>query len=370
MVLTKMKEITEAYLGKTVTNVMVAVLAYFYDSQNQATKDAGTIAGLNVFRITNEPTAPVIAYGLDKKFRAERNVLILTWEVALLMNRLLYLHYLSQFEALNTDLLCVTLDPVVKVLQNTKLDKSQINDIILVDGSTCLPKIQKLLQDFFNGKKLTKSINPDKAVAYSVAVQAAISSGDKSESAQDLLLWDVPLLSLGIETTGGVMTVLIKCNTTIPTKQTQPSLQTPTTNLACSFRFMKIKVTFDIDANRILNISTVDKSTEFTYTFNIKATVENEKLQGKINDEDKQKILDKCSEIINWFDKNQTAKKEEFEHQQKELEKVCNPIITKLYQSAGGMPGRIPRGMFGVFPGGDVLPSGGASSGSTIEEVD
>ncbi|XP_037056276.1 heat shock cognate 71 kDa protein-like [Peromyscus leucopus] len=103
-----------------------------------------------------------------------------------------------------------------------------------------------------------------------------------------------------------------------------------------------------------------------SYAFNMKATVEDEKLQGKINDEDKQKILDKCNEIISWLDKNQTAEKEEFEHQQKELEKVCNPIITKLYQSAGGMPGGMPGG----FPGGGAPPSGGASSGPTIEEVD
>uniref|UniRef100_A0A8C5V8L9 Heat shock cognate 71 kDa protein n=1 Tax=Microcebus murinus TaxID=30608 RepID=A0A8C5V8L9_MICMU len=108
-----------------------------------------------------------------------------------------------------------------------------------------------------------------------------------------------------------------------------------------------------------------------SYAFNMKATVEDEKLQGKINDEDKQKILflrerERCNEIINWFDKNQTAEKEEFEHQQKELEKVCNPIINKLYQSAGGMPGGMPGG----FPGGGAPPSGGASSGPTTEEID
>ncbi|WP_278046982.1 Hsp70 family protein, partial [Candidatus Hodgkinia cicadicola] len=306
MVLTKMKETAEAFLGTTVTDAVITVPAYFNDSQRQATKDAGTIAGLNVLRIINEPTAAALAYGLDKKLKGERNVLIFdlgggTFDVSILTidegslfevkatagdthlggedydNRLVNhladefkrkfrkdirnnpralrrlrtaaerakrtlsssteanieidaLHEgidfytkvsRARFEELCADLFRNTLQPVEKALNDAKMDKSSIHDVVLVGGSTRIPKIQSLLQNFFNGKSLNLSINPDEAVAYGAAVQAAILSGDQSSAIQDVLLVDVAPLSLGIETAGGVMAKIIERNARIPCKQTQ-----------------------------------------------------------------------------------------------------------------------------------------------------
>jgi heat shock 70kDa protein 1/2/6/8 len=490
MVLTKMKQTAEAYLGKPVKSAVITVPAYFNDSQRQATKDSGTIAGLNVLRIINEPTAAAVAYGLDKLTQKAQNVLVFdcgggTHDLSVLTldegvfevratagdthlggedfdnvlveycatefqrktkcdirdnaralrrlrtacerakrtlssatqtsievdslldgNDLNVMLTRAKFEQLCDHLFRRTVAPLENLLRDAKMSKADIDEIVMVGGSTRVPRIRQLVSDYFGGKKLNDSVNPDEAVAYGAAVQAHILTGG-SEKVEQMILLDVAPLSLGLETAGGVMTPLIKRNTTIPTKKTQTfstyadnqpgvTIQvfegerqfTRDCNLLGKFQLdgippmprgvPQIEVTYDVDANGILNVSAVEKSTGKTNKITITndkarlskdeverlvaeaekyATEDKERMErvearnglesylynvrNSVNDDKvKEKIGASATEVealvkegLDWLADHESATTEEFKGKQQELEGRIRPIFQNLYGS-------------------------------------
>ena len=530
MVLTKMKETAEAYLGEKINNAVITVPAYFNDAQRNATKDAAVIAGLNVLRIINEPTAAAMAYGLEKSGKADQNILILdtgggTQDLTVLNmdcsdggnvfsvkstsgdaflggedfdNKMVEflldefkkkhnkdisynkravrrirtaaekakrtlsvntnasieidslvdgIDFYTTFTRANFERLCMPLfkrcvEPIDQLLRDAKMDKSQIDEIVLVGGSTRIPKIQQLVSEYFNGKTLNKSVNPDEVVAMGAAIQAAILGGHGDSKTGECLLIDVCPLSLGLETAGGIMTPMIKRNSSIPTKHTQvfstysdnqPGIQvqvyegeramTRDNNKLGKFNLEgippaprgipQIEITFELDANGILNVSAVDKANSSnskkiqikndtghlskeeierlvseaeqykeadekakdlvnkknqldSLIYQTSDTIEKDEVKSKLTEEDLSTINNAVKELRNNIDNNgNDISMETLEELEKTFTNTINPIMSKLYENQENQNQENQNQNFS-----NVEETADTSNGPTIEEID